>query len=71
MSLKRIGLYCWAGSDTVKMINTKYLSPKMDIDSIMSSYDDDYLAHLKKSLGITDIWATFDWGFGFDNEQTQ
>ena len=68
---KRIGFYCWAGPDTIKMTKLKYFSPVIDSKSLMHSYDLDYLKQVKDKLGITDIWATLSWGFGIENEQEQ
>lgn len=62
------GLYCWAGPGTVRMLKLKYFHPLMNEDSIMSSYDYDVLAKLKEKFGLTDVWATYSWGFSPQTE---
>jgi len=66
--MERIGYYCWAGPGTVRMLNLKYFNPKIDINSLMSSYDYDYPAKVKEKFAITDFWATYSWGFSDENE---
>lgn len=68
--MNRVGYYCWAGPGTIRMINLKYFNPKIDKDSLLKSYDYDYLANIKKIFGITDFWATYSWGFSNEREQS-
>lgn len=63
MNEQRVGFYCWAGPGTERMINLKFFNPRIDHDSLMSSYDLDYLFELKTKFGVTDFWATYSWGF--------
>lgn len=65
---KLVGYYCWAGPGTVRMIDTKYFDPNIDVESLMSSYDLQYLSEIKEKLGVTDVWATYSWGY---NSQTE
>jgi len=51
------------------MTNLKFFDPKIDRDSLMSSYDYDYLAKVKEKFGITDFWATYSWGFNPKTEE--
>lgn len=67
--MERIGFYCWAGPGTIRMVNLKYFNPRIDTESLMSSYDYEYLARLKDLFGITDFWATYSWGFAEGREQ--
>jgi len=67
--LNRIGYYCWAGPGTIRMIRVKYFTPRIDEQSLMTSYDYDYLAKAKELFGITDFWATYSWGFSDKTEQ--
>lgn len=68
---ERIGYYCWAGPDTIKMTKLKFFNPKVDEESLMTSYDLEYLQTLKDKFGITDFWATYSWGFSPENEKDQ
>lgn len=65
----RVGYYCWAGPGTIRMLNMKFFNPKIDINSLMSSYDYDYLAKVKDKFGVTDFWATYSWGFSPEVEK--
>ncbi|MEO6729539.1 MAG: hypothetical protein ABIM99_06485 [Candidatus Dojkabacteria bacterium] len=67
----RIGYYCWAGPDTIKMTKLKFFNPGIDEQSLMSSYDLEYLMTLKEKFGITDFWATYSWGFSEESEKEQ
>ncbi len=67
----RVGFYCWAGPDTIRMIKLKFFNPKIDEKSLMSSYDLDYLTILKEKFGITDFWASYSWGFSTQSEKAQ
>ncbi|MEP7103985.1 MAG: putative glycoside hydrolase [Candidatus Dojkabacteria bacterium] len=67
----RVGYYCWAGPDTIRMTNLKFFNPKIDIGSLMKSYDYEYLAKVKEIFNITDFWASYSWGFSEKSEQEQ
>jgi len=67
--MDRIGFYCWAGPGTIRMLDLKYFNPRIDTNSLLSSYDLDYLLKLKDTFGITDFWATYSWGFAEETEQ--
>lgn len=69
MKQKRVGLYSWAGPGTIRMIAQKYFSPRIDENSIMSAYDYDYLSRVKDLFGITDVWASYSWGFSAKRER--
>jgi len=59
----RIGVYLWGGPGTIRMIKVKFFNPRIDVDSHMTCYDYDYLARLQDLFGITDVWASYSWGF--------
>lgn len=61
--LDRIGLYLWGGPGMIRMNKVKYFAVRQDEDSIMHSYDADYLTRIKDLFGITDLWVTYSWGF--------
>lgn len=64
-----VGFYCWAGPGTIRMLDTKYFNPEVNEASVMSSYQPEYLHAIKNTLGVTDIWATYSWGFNKETEQ--
>lgn len=66
---KLVGYYCWAGPGTVRMLGTKYFDPKIDMPSVLNSYDEPYLKEVKEKLGVTDFWATYSWGYNSTTEQ--
>jgi hypothetical protein len=66
---KRTGFYCWAGPGTIRMIKLKFFNPKIDRHSLMHSYDYNYLSKAKELFGITDVWATYSWGFSPETEK--
>ena len=51
------------------MINLKFFNPRIDNQSLMSSYDLDYLSKVKEKFGVTDFWATYSWGFSEETEK--
>lgn len=63
MQKKSVGYYCWAGPGTIRMIHTKFFSPKINEQSLLESYDYDYIARTQDILGVTDYWVTYSWGF--------
>lgn len=65
----RIGSYAWGGPGTVRMINLKFFDPRIDTASLMRAYDYDYLAAMQEKFGITDVWATYSWGFALERER--
>lgn len=69
MDKKQIGYYCWAGPGTIRMIKLKYFNPKINTESVMSSYEDKYLKRVKEVFGITDFWASYSWGFADKTEK--
>jgi hypothetical protein len=68
-SLDRIGYYCWGGPGTVRMIEVKYFNPRIDIHSLMTCYDYDYVARVKDLFDVTDFWVTYSWGFNDETEE--
>lgn len=52
------------------MLNLKYFNPKIDTQSLMSSYQEDNLKSAQENFGITDIFATYSWGFNQKTEKT-
>src|SRR5258708_11865462 len=67
--INKIGFYCWAGPGTVRMIDLKYFNPKINKDSLMGSYEYDYLKEIKEKFGVTDFWASYSWGFSKNKEK--
>jgi len=59
---ERVGFYLWGGPGTIRIIEVKYFTPRMDRQSIMTCYDYDYLARAQALFGITDCWVTYSWG---------
>lgn len=66
---QRVGFYCWGGPGTIRMTKVKYFNPRIDEASMMSCYDYDYLARAQELFGITDVWATYSWGFSDRTEE--
>jgi len=69
MNTQRVGLYLWGGPGTIRMIRLKFFDPKIDEESLMRSYEYDYLARMRDTFGITDVWATYSWGFSDEREK--
>lgn len=65
----RVGLYAWGGPGTIRLLNTKYFSPRIDRDSFLTLYDKPFLDAAEKVFGITDMWVTYSWGFSNAQEQ--
>lgn len=51
------------------MLKIKYFNPRIDEKSLMEAYDYDYLARVQELFGVTDIWATYSWGFSQKKER--
>lgn len=66
---QRVGLYAWGGPGTIRLIKTKYHSPKINEESFLSLYSKKTLQQLKKTFQITDAWVTYSWGFADQTEQ--
>ena len=69
MPLDRIGFYLWGGPGTIRMNAVKYFNPKHDEASVLGCYDYDYLARAQEFFGITDVWASYSWGFSDATEE--
>ncbi|MCD4686006.1 MAG: hypothetical protein K8S97_08720 [Anaerolineae bacterium] len=67
--MSRIGLYAWGGPGTIRLINTKYHAPRIDAASFMQLYEPEFLRAARATLGVTDMWVTYSWGFGDAAEQ--
>ena len=66
---QRVGYYCWGGPGLIRMLQTKYFSPRIDTHSLLRTYDYDVLQAAKETFGITDVWATLSWGFSDATEK--
>ncbi len=66
---KRVGIYAWGGPGTIRLLKTKYHSPKIDTESFYRLYELEYLRKAQELFGITDAWITFSWGFSDATEQ--
>lgn len=64
----RVGIYAWAGPGTIRLLQTKYPSPRIDEDSFLHLYDHHYLSQVQKLFGVTDAWVTYSWGFSSKKE---
>ncbi|MHA6513813.1 hypothetical protein [Tessaracoccus sp. Z1128] len=64
-----VGLYAWGGPGTIRLLNVKYRSPRIDAHSFMRLYEPDYLADARAKLGVTDMWVTYSWGFSDETEE--
>lgn len=69
MNLQQVGLYAWGGPGTIRLLNVKYHSPRVDEASFMSLYEPTYLEEARHKLGVTDMWVTYSWGFADHTEQ--
>ncbi|MBZ0299062.1 MAG: hypothetical protein K8J31_04940 [Anaerolineae bacterium] len=67
--IHRAGVYCWAGPGTERMIRLKYPTHKIDRRSLWQSYDQEQLQQARDTLGITDAWVSYSWGFSEQTEQ--
>ena len=65
---KRVGIYAWAGSGTLRLLKTKYHTPKIDEKSFLTAYDNLSLRKQKELFGVTDAWVTYSWGFSDKTE---
>lgn len=65
---KRVGIYAWAGSGTLRLLKTKYHNPKIDEKSLLTAYDNPPLKKQKELFGVTDAWVTYSWGFSDKTE---
>lgn len=71
-NVTRLGLYAWGGPGTAEMMRVKHGAWGMTVDdaSFLRLYDDASLDNAA-SLGVTDMWVTYSWGFGDSAEQAQ
>lgn len=67
--MSRAGLYAWGGPGTIRLLKKKYHAPRINETSFMRLYDPDYLAAARHTLGVTDMWITYSWGFADATEQ--
>lgn len=65
---QRVGIYAWGGPGTIRLLQTKYPSPKIDNLSFLHLYDASYLSQAKELFGVTDAWVTYSWGFSSKKE---
>ncbi len=65
----RAGLYYWAGPGTVRMTNLKFFNPAIDEAAFERAYDKSVLETLQSTLGLTDAWVTYSWGFSDRTER--
>lgn len=66
----KAGMYAWGGPGTVRLLQTKYHSPRIDERSFLTLYDDDRVSQAKQVLGVSDAWVTYSWGFSEKTEQS-
>lgn len=67
--MSRTGLYAWGGPGTIRLLHTKYHTPRIDAASFMQLYEPDFLRAARATLGVTDMWVTYSWGFADATEQ--
>ncbi len=66
---RRSGAYYWAGPGTIRMIDLKYFSPRIDREAFLHAYDVPVLRQMQSTLGTTDAWVTYSWGFSDRTER--
>lgn len=62
------GLYAWGGPQTIRLLQKKYHSPKIDIQSFESLYDVERMKQAIDVFDAHDIWISYSWGFSQSNE---
>lgn len=62
-------MYLWAGPSLVRMTRLKFFNPRIDVESVMGSYEHDYLARAKEIFGLTDVWVMYSFGFSEETER--
>lgn len=68
MNQQRVGIYAWGGPGTLRLLRTKYFSPRIDETSFLSLYEPETLQYFRDTYGVTDAWVTFSWGFSDEQE---
>lgn len=68
LPMKHAGFYLWGGPGTIDLLKVKYFDPRIDENGYLEVYDPVYLERATKVLGVTDVWATFSWGFSDERE---
>lgn len=69
--MQRVGLYAWGGPGTIRLLQVKYHSPRIDEASFMKLYDPAFLDDAQHKLGVTDMFVTYSWGFSDETEQPE
>ncbi len=69
MKLPRVGLYAWGGPGTIRLLQTKYFDPQIDQENFLAMYDRAWLEDAVQTVGATDVWVTYSWGFSDATEQ--
>jgi hypothetical protein len=59
----KAGMYAWGGPGTIRLLQTKYHSPQIDVPSFLTLYDRDRVQQAKRIFNLTDAWVTYSWGF--------
>ncbi len=65
---KHVGMYAWGGPGTIRLLQTKYHSPKIDESRFLQLYEYDYWKKAQELFGVSDAWVTYSWGFSEQNE---
>ncbi len=65
----RSALYAWGGPGTVRLLKTKYFSPKVHQQSFCDIYQPDFLKKARQIFGTTDMFVTYSWGFSDKTER--
>ncbi len=68
MQLPRVGLYAWGGPGTLRLLRTKYADPRIDEASFLHMYEETWLDSAQTTVGVTDMWVTYSWGFSNETE---
>lgn len=65
----KAAFYAWGGPGTIRLLKTKYFSPKIDEESFLRMYDRPFLKKAREIFGITDMFVTYSWGFSDEIEK--
>jgi hypothetical protein len=68
--MNRSAFYAWGGPGTVRLLKTKYFSPKIDEESFLRMYDKPFLAQARAIFGVSDMFVSYSWGFSDEVERS-
>lgn len=62
-------MYALGGPATIDLLKEKYPHPKINENSFHEVYSKGYLKRAQKTLGLTDLWVSYCWGFSSQREK--